>query len=86
MKNLKLVLEASDSSLRLVAKTTILLKDISAFGKVNEIYGSYFEAGHYPARATYEVANLPRGSLIEIEAIAVRNPIGDSLKKKIKSE
>lgn len=69
-----------------IAKCTILLTDLNNFGKVNEIYGTYFENGKYPARACYSVVGLPRGSLIEIEAVALRNSIGDTLKKKIKSE
>jgi enamine deaminase RidA (YjgF/YER057c/UK114 family) len=55
-----------------VCKTTILLKDMSSFAEVNGIYGEYFsaEAG-YPARATYAVAGLPLGALVEIEAVAL---------------
>jgi 2-iminobutanoate/2-iminopropanoate deaminase len=86
MRNLKTAVEGADSCLGLIAKTTILLTDMSVFPKVNEIYGSYFEAGKYPARACYAVAALPRGVLVEIEAVAVRNSIGDSLKKKVKEE
>ena len=52
-----------------VIKTTIYLKDINDFQKVNEIYGSYFKE-HKPARATVEVSNLPKGALVEIEVIA----------------
>ncbi|MDC0933504.1 Rid family hydrolase, partial [Arcobacteraceae bacterium] len=51
--------------------TTILLKNIEDFATVNEIYAQYFEAP-YPARATYEVARLPKDALIEIESIAKR--------------
>ena len=85
MKNLRSAVEGADSSLSNVAKTTILLTDMNNFGKVNQIYASYFEGGKYPARACYAVVGLPKGVSIEIEAVAVRNPIGDSLKKKIKS-
>ena len=84
MKNLKNAVEGSDSSLNLVTKATILLTDLNNFGKVNDIYASYFEQGRYPARVCYQVSALPRGSLVEIDAIAVRTPIGDTLKKKIK--
>ena len=54
-----------------ISKTTILLKNIEDFAVVNEIYGQFFSAP-YPARATYEVARLPKDALIEIEAIAKR--------------
>lgn len=70
IKNLEAVLQEAGSSLENIVKTTILLKSITEFPKVNEIYGSYFSE-HKPARATYEVANLPKDGLIEIEAIAV---------------
>jgi 2-iminobutanoate/2-iminopropanoate deaminase len=86
MKNLKAAVEGADSSLNYVAKTTILLTDMAVFAKINDVYSSYFEPGKYPARACYAVAGLPRGSKIEIEAVAVRHPISENLKKKIKSE
>lgn len=86
MKNLKNAVEGADSSLSNIAKTTILLTDLNNFAKVNEIYGSYFEQGRYPARACYSVVGLPKGVSVEIEAVAVRNSVGDCLKKKIKSE
>ncbi len=69
IKNLQAVLQEAGSDLNKVIKTTILLKDITDFAKVNEIYGSYFSETK-PARATYEVSNLPKNGLIEIEAIA----------------
>ena len=86
MRNLKAAVEGADSSLSLIAKTTILLTDMNNFPKVNEIYSSYFEGGKFPARACYAVVSLPKGVSIEIEAVAVRNAIGDTLKKKIKIE
>jgi len=52
-----------------VVKTTILLADIKDFPKVNEIYATYFKS-NFPARATYAVKDLPKGALVEIEAIA----------------
>jgi 2-iminobutanoate/2-iminopropanoate deaminase len=70
IKNLEAVLKEAGSDLSKIVKTTILLKDINDFAKVNETYGSYFTETE-PARATYQVANLPKDSLIEIEAIAV---------------
>lgn len=70
MENLKAVLAAEGLGFANVAKTTIFLKDMADFAKVNEVYGSYFE-GAYPARSTIQVAALPKGGLVEIEAIAV---------------
>ena len=70
MKNLEAVLKAAGSSLEQVVKTTILLTDLGDFGAVNEVYGSYFPDAP-PARACYEVAGLPKGVKVEIEAIAL---------------
>jgi 2-iminobutanoate/2-iminopropanoate deaminase len=69
MKNLKAVLEAGGSSLDRIVKTTIFLKNMGDFPVVNETYGSFFP-GDKPARSTVEVAALPKGGLVEIEAIA----------------
>lgn len=71
LDNLKIVLEEFGSSPGKVVKTTIYLQDIGNFGRVNEIYGSYFDS-EPPARACVEVAGLPLGAGIEIEAIALR--------------
>lgn len=72
LNNMKAVLEAAGSDMSKVCKTTILLKDMASFAEVNGIYGEYFsaEAG-YPARATFAVAGLPLGALVEIEAVAL---------------
>jgi 2-iminobutanoate/2-iminopropanoate deaminase len=70
MDNLQAVLKAAGTSLSQVVKTTIYLQDLADFGAVNEVYGSYFAAAP-PARATVQVAGLPRGALVEIDAIAV---------------
>ncbi len=70
MENLKAVLEAAGSGLDRVVRTTIYLQDLGDFGTVNAIYGGYFGAGP-PARATVEVAGLPKGAMIEIDAVAV---------------
>jgi 2-iminobutanoate/2-iminopropanoate deaminase len=69
MENLRAVLEAAGSSLAQVLKTTVYLQDVSEFPRMNEVYGRYFPA-EPPARATVEVARLPRGARVEIEAIA----------------
>lgn len=69
LKNLSAVLAAGGSSLNKVVKTTIFLSDMENFAKVNEVYASYF-SDHKPARATVEVARLPKDVLVEIECIA----------------
>lgn len=71
LENVKAVLEEAGSSMNNVMKTTVLLKDINDFGKMNEIYGEYFE-GIYPARAAFQVAALPKDALVEIEVIAIK--------------
>jgi 2-iminobutanoate/2-iminopropanoate deaminase len=70
MQNLKAVLEAAGSSLESVVKTTIFLTDLQDFALVNEVYGSHF-TGPPPARSTVQVAGLPKGAQVEIDAIAV---------------
>ncbi len=70
MKNLQAVLEAAGASLDAVVKTTIYLADLQDFAHVNEVYGRFF-TGAPPARATIQVAGLPRGAQVEIDAIAV---------------
>ncbi|HIG97045.1 MAG TPA: RidA family protein [Candidatus Aenigmarchaeota archaeon] len=71
MKNMKAILEASGVSFENVVKTTIYITDMSIYGKVNEVYGSYFSAP-YPARETICVKELPLGAKIEISMIAVK--------------
>ena len=71
MKNLGAVLEAGGASFGSVVKTTIFLTDLSSFGAVNEVYGAFFEGDTPPARATVEVSGLPKGGLVEVEAIAM---------------
>ena len=70
MENLKAIVEAAGSMLDKVVKTTVFLKDMDEFAKMNEVYGRYFPA-NAPARATVEVARLPRDVRVEIELIAV---------------
>lgn len=69
IKNLSNLLEASGSSTEKVIKTTVFIKDMNDFGRINEIYAKYF-TGVYPARSCVEVARLPKDVLMEIEAIA----------------
>lgn len=68
--NLQAVARAAGTSLDDIVKLSILLTDLGEFAKVNEIMATYFKAP-YPARATYQVAALPRGARIEVEAILV---------------
>lgn len=70
MDNLRAVLEAAGGSFASAAKSTIFLVNLSDFAVVNEIYAEYFAEMQPPARATVEVAGLPRGALVEIEMIA----------------
>jgi 2-iminobutanoate/2-iminopropanoate deaminase len=70
MENLRGVLVAGGAGFQHVVKTTIFLADLADFAKVNEVYGGYFSANP-PARATVQVAALPRGARVEIDAIAV---------------
>lgn len=71
LHNLQAVLEEAGSGLTKVVKTTIFLANMDDFGKVNEIYGSFFNE-HKPARSTVAVKTLPKNALVEIEAIAVK--------------
>ncbi len=72
LSNLAEILKAANSGMENVVKTTIYLKDIADFPKVNELYGEVFKNSK-PARTTMEVSNLPKGALIEIDAIAELN-------------
>ncbi|AHN37798.1 RidA family protein [Helicobacter pylori] len=71
MENIKAILKEAGLGMDSVVKTTILLKSLDDFSVVNEIYGSYFKEP-YPARATFQVAKLPKDALVEIEAIAIK--------------
>ncbi len=71
MTNLKNVLKTAGAGMDDVVKTTVFVKDLADFAKVNAIYGSYFE-GDFPARSCVQVAALPAGALVEVEAIAFR--------------
>jgi 2-iminobutanoate/2-iminopropanoate deaminase len=69
MENLKAVLAACQLTLADIVKTTIFLTDMADFAKVNAVYGSYFSQ-QPPARSTVQVAALPKGARVEIEAVA----------------
>ena len=70
LTNLREVLEAADSSLQNVIKTTIFIADMDDFATINEIYESFF-GSHKPARSTVAVKTLPKNALVEIDAIAI---------------
>ncbi|ADF53067.1 RidA family protein [Zunongwangia profunda] len=71
MENLKAILAEANCTFENVIKTSIFISDMNNFGKINEIYGTYFRADTAPARETVEVANLPKFVNVEISAIAV---------------
>jgi 2-iminobutanoate/2-iminopropanoate deaminase len=69
LENLKSVLEACGATMESVVKTTVFLKDMGEFARMNEVYGRYFPSNP-PARATVEAARLPRDVRVEIDCIA----------------
>jgi 2-iminobutanoate/2-iminopropanoate deaminase len=69
MANLKAILEAAGSSVEQLVKTTVYLQKLEDFTAMNEVYAKHVGA-EPPARATVEVAKLPSGALVEIEAVA----------------
>ena len=73
MKNISAVLEASGTNFDRVIKSTVFLKDMGDFAKMNEIYGRYVSGDGKiaPARSTVEVSRLPKDALVEIEVIAL---------------
>ena len=71
LDNLSAVLAAAGSCLEDVVKTTVFLSDLSDFAAMNGVYAAYFHAAP-PARSTVQVAALPKGAALEIEAVAVR--------------
>ncbi|MEG6616009.1 RidA family protein [Peptococcaceae bacterium 1198_IL3148] len=73
LKNLQAILKAAGGSLQDVVKTSVFIKDMNDFAKVNEVYGQYFTENP-PARACVEVARLPKDVLVEIECIAAIPP------------
>ena len=71
LTNVRSLLETSGSSMDKVIKTTVFIKDMNDFAKINAIYAEFFEEGSYPARSCVEVARLPKDVLMEMEAIAL---------------
>lgn len=70
LDNLRAVLEAAGSSLDQVVRTSVYLADLAVFPRMNAVYGRYFTADPKPARTTVQVAALPLGAQVEIDAIA----------------
>ncbi|XP_064876168.1 2-iminobutanoate/2-iminopropanoate deaminase-like [Oncorhynchus nerka] len=76
--NMGEILKAAGCGYDNVVKTTVLLADMNDFVNVNDVYKTFFSK-NFPARAAYQVVALPRGGLVEIEAVAVLGPISESL-------
>ena len=72
LRNVGAILEAAGLGYADVVKTTVLLADIADFAAVNEVYARFFTGPVLPARAAFQVAALPLGAGVEIEAVAVR--------------
>jgi 2-iminobutanoate/2-iminopropanoate deaminase len=70
LTNLRAVVTAGGATLADVVKCTVYLADIAHFAAVNEVYAEFFEGAAPPARATVEVARLPKGALVEIDCVA----------------
>ena len=70
-ENMKTILGEMDMTLADIVKTTVFMQDLSAFGAVNALYAEYF-GSDYPARSCVEIAKLPMGAQLEVEAIAVK--------------
>lgn len=73
MENIKAILLAAGLTMDDIVNTTIYLKDVAYFQKINDIYGKYFN-GNFPARTTVGVNNLPGGASVEIAVVALRGP------------
>jgi 2-iminobutanoate/2-iminopropanoate deaminase len=77
LENLANILESGGSSLGRVVKTTVFMQDMNDFSKMNAVYAEFFEVDP-PARSTIQVAALPKGAAVEIEAVAIiGNVVGD---------
>ncbi len=72
LKNIKAILESDDCTMDQVVKTTVYLKDIADFTKMNDVYKEFFSEGNYPARSAVQVAALPKDALVEIEVVALK--------------
>ena len=70
LTNVKYILEEAGSNMDQVIKTTVFLKDMNDFAKMNEVYGSFFQVNP-PARSAVQIAKLPKDAIVEIEVVAV---------------
>ena len=70
LENIKAILESAGSDMSKVIKTVVFLEDINDFAAMNSVYAQYFTEGALPARSAVQVAKLPKGAKVEIEAIA----------------
>ena len=70
LTNIKNILEAAGATMDDVVKTTVLLTDINDFAAMNGVYAEFFAEGKYPARSAFQVVAVPKGAMVEIEAIA----------------
>lgn len=72
LTNIKAVLAAEGLTMDDVVKTTVFLQNMGDFAAMNGVYATFFSEGKYPARSAVEVAKLPKGALVEIEAVATK--------------
>lgn len=72
LENVKAILESEGCTMDNVVKTTVFLKDIADFAKMNGVYAEFFTEGNYPARSAFQVAALPKDALVEIEIVALK--------------
>ncbi|MGN1191195.1 MAG: RidA family protein [Dorea sp.] len=72
LENVKAILESEGCTMDDVVKTTVFLKDIADFAKMNGVYAEFFNEGNYPARSAFQVAALPKAALVEIEIVALK--------------
>ena len=71
LTNVRSILEAKGLTMDNVVKTTVFLQNIDDFTAMNDVYKEFFTEGNYPARSAVEVARIPKGAMLEIEAIAL---------------
>ncbi|KAM4685258.1 2-iminobutanoate/2-iminopropanoate deaminase [Amazona ochrocephala] len=77
LKNMGEILKAAGCDYSNVVKTTVLMADMKDFNDINDIYKQFFKT-NFPARAAYQVAALPKGARVEIEAVAIQGPLQDA--------
>lgn len=73
LENVKAILASAGCTMDHVVKTTVYLKSIGDFAKMNEVYKGFFSEGNYPARSAFQVAALPQDALVEIEVVALKD-------------